>query len=325
MFLSARPDLVLLDLQMPVMDGFAVLAALREAVPTEGFPLVIVITGDNSAATRNRALSGGAKDFISKPFDIDEVRIRVGNLLETHRLQEQLRRQNEGLASDFHNQSIELEDSRIETVERLALVGGLRDDVTGKHNVRVALMAAAIAAEIGTPETALLLGRVAALHDIGKVGIPDSILLKAGPLTAPEWVVMKTHTTIGAQILSAGTSEFMILAEQVAGCHHERWDGRGYPNGLRGTQIPLAARIVAIADVFDALSSARPYRPAFSIEESFNEIERGSGTHFDPSLVKVFRSGAGLGALRERGGSLNQIRRPAIPMQGNRNLRQAQA
>jgi len=315
MFLSVRPDLILLDLQMPVMDGFAVLAALKAAVGAEQFPLVIVITGDNSAATRNRALSGGAKDFIAKPFDADEVRLRVTNLLETHQLQEALRRQNEGLASDFHDQSIELEEARIETVERLALVGGLRDDVTGKHNQRVARMAGAIAAEIGTPESAALLARVAALHDIGKVGIPDSVLLKAGPLTADEWVIMKTHTTIGAQILSSGRSEFMILAEQVAGCHHERWDGKGYPKGLRGTQIPLAARIVAVVDVFDALGSARPYRPAYSVDESFNEIERGSGTHFDPALVKVFRSGIGLTSLKERGGSASNITMPGIPQQ----------
>jgi putative two-component system response regulator len=300
MFLSGHPDLLLLDLQMPAMDGFAVLEALKAAVPPESFPLVIVITGDRSAATRNRALSGGAKDFIAKPFDADEVRLRVANLLETHKLQETLRRQNEGLASDFYNQALELEEARIDTVERLALVGGLRDDVTGKHNLRVARMAGEIAVEIGTPESAALLGRVAALHDIGKVGIPDSILLKAGPLTAEEWVIMKTHTTLGAQIVSSGRSEFMLLAEQVAGCHHERWDGKGYPNGLRATQIPLAARIVAIADVFDALGSDRPYRPAFTVQESFTEIERGSGTHFDPSLVKVFRTTVGMRSLRKR-------------------------
>jgi putative two-component system response regulator len=152
-------------------------------------------------------------------------------------------------------------------------------------------MACAIAEAIG-PRTgsAELLGRVAALHDVGKIGIPDCILLKAGPLTPCEWDTMKTHTTIGARILSSGRSEFMHLAQEIAQSHHERWDGTGYPDGLKGTRIPLAARIVSIADVFDALSSDRPYRPAYTVEDSCRAIELGSRTMFDPSLVEVFRS-----------------------------------
>ena len=291
LFLAVDPDLVILDLHMPVMDGFGVLAALRGAIPPETFPSVLMITGDNSLATRQRALSGGAKDFITKPFDLSDVRLRIGNLLETSQLQSALREQNAVLAMTLRNQTAELEEARIESVERLALVAELRDDVTGQHNARVARMACAMAEAIGPRSgSAELLGRVAALHDIGKIGIPDSILLKAGPLAPSEWDTMKTHTTIGARILSSGRSEFMHLAKEIAQSHHERWDGTGYPDGVKGTRIPLAARIVSIADVFDALSSDRPYRPAYTREDSFKAIEQGANTMFDPSLVEVFRS-----------------------------------
>ena len=291
LFLSLNPDLVILDLQMPVMDGFDVIAALKHVVPPESFPSVLVISGDGRAATRNRALLAGAKDFISKPFDIDDVRLRIGNLLETVELQRGQREQNEFLATSLREQALELEESRIESVERLALMAELRDNVSGQHNGRVARVARSIAEVLGPcPESAELLGRVAALHDIGKIGIPDRILLKAGPLTVAEWAVMKTHTSIGARILASGRSEFMHLAEEIARCHHEKWDGSGYPLGLRGTAIPLSARIVAIADVFDALSSDRPYRPAYTIDEASEAIEAGSGTAFDPSLVEAFRS-----------------------------------
>jgi len=287
---AETPDLVILDLHMPVMDGFDVLAALRKALPADSFPSVLMITGDNSAATRQHALAGGAKDFITKPFDLHDVRLRIGNLLETSELQFALREQNAVLATTLRDQTLELEEARIESVERLALMAELRDDITGQHNARVAKMACAMAEAIGPhSSSAQLLGRVAALHDIGKIGIPDCILLKAGPLSVSEWATMKTHTTIGARILSSGRSEFMHLAQEIAQSHHERWDGGGYPDGLKGTRIPLAARIVSVADVFDALSSDRPYRPAYSVEDSLRAIESGSGTLFDPSLVDVFR------------------------------------
>jgi putative two-component system response regulator len=291
LFLSLTPDLLIIGLHMSPMDGFEILAALKRAVAPDCFPLVLVITRDNCAAIRNRALSIGAKDFITKPFDPDDVRLRIGNLLETSELQRGLREQNVVLASSFRDQTLELEEARIETVQRLALAAELRDDFSGQHNVRVACIAEAMAETIGPCSgSARLLGRVATLHDIGKIGIPDRILLKKGPLTAAEREMMKTHTTIGAQMLSAGRSEFMRLAEEIAQSHHERWDGGGYPNGLFGTKIPLAARIVSIADVFDALSSDRPYRPAFTVEQSHEAIELGSGSLFDPTLVAVFRT-----------------------------------
>jgi putative two-component system response regulator len=291
LFLSQNPDLVILDLQMPVMDGFDVIAALKQVVPPESFPSVLVISGDGRATTRKHALLAGAKDFISKPFDVDDVRLRIGNLLETVELQRGQREQNELLANSLRDQAIELEESRIESVERLALMAEFRDNVSGQHNGRVARIARSIAEGIGPcPGAAELLGRVAALHDIGKIGIPDRILLKPGPLTSVEFEVMKTHTSIGARILASGRSEFMHLAEEIARCHHEKWDGSGYPLGLRGTAIPLSARIVAVADVFDALSSDRPYRLAYTIDEAHEAIEAGSGTAFDPSLVEAFRS-----------------------------------
>ena len=305
LFLSLTPDLLVIDLHMPCMDGFEVLAALKKVVAPDLFPSVLMITGDLSAATRNRALSIGAKDFITKPFDSDEVRLRIGNLLETEDLHRALREQNVVLASSFRDQTLELEEARIETVERLARAAELRDDVSGQHNVRVARMAQTMAEAIDPgSNSACLLGRVAALHDIGKIGIPDRILLKAGPLTVAEREMMKTHTTIGAQMLSAGKSEFMRLAEEIARSHHERWDGGGYPNGLHGTNIPLAARIVSIVDVFDALSSDRPYRPAYTVEQSREAIELGSGSLFDPTLVEVFRT------------IVSESRRPAQSMPG---------
>ena len=291
LFLSENPDLLILDLQMPVMDGFDVIEAIKQVVPSQSFPSVLIISADGSATTRKRALLMGAKDFISKPFDVDDVRLRIGNLLETVELQRGQREENDRLASSLRQQATELEESRIESVERLALMAELRDNVSGQHNGRVARIARSIAEVIGPcPDAAELLGRVAALHDIGKIGIPDRILLKPGPLTSTEFEVMKTHTSIGARILASGRSEFMHLAEEIARCHHEKWDGSGYPLGLRGTAIPLSARIVAVADVFDALSSDRPYRLAYTIDEAREAIEKGSGTAFDPSLVEAFRS-----------------------------------
>ena len=291
MCVSFAPDLLIIDLHMPEKDGFAILKALKEAVSPDCFPSVLVISGDNCPATRNRALSIGAKDFISKPFDSDDVRLRVANLLETSELYRTLKEQNVVLASSFRDQTAALEEARIETVERLARAAEVRDDISGRHNIRVARLSQSICEAIGPcPDSALLLGRVAALHDIGKIGIPDRILLKPGPLSVAERELMETHTTIGAQMLSAGTSEFMRLAEEIARSHHERWDGGGYPNGLHGTQIPLAARIVSIADVFDALSSDRPYRPAYTLAQSREAIEMGSGTLFDPTLAAVFCS-----------------------------------
>ncbi|HEY3258350.1 MAG TPA: HD domain-containing phosphohydrolase [Gemmatimonadaceae bacterium] len=316
LFLSLNPDLLILALNKAGMNGFDVLAALKLVVSPERFPSVLVITGDNSAATRKRALSVGAKDFITKPFDSDDVRLRIGNLLETAELHQALREQNAVLASTLRDQTIELEEARIESVVRLALVAELRDDVTGQHNARVARMACAIAEAIGPDsDSAQLLGRVAALHDIGKIGIPDRILLKTGPLSASEWDTMKTHTTIGARILSSGRSEFMHLGMEIAQSHHERWDGGGYPDGLCGTRIPLAARIVTIADVFDALSSDRPYRPAYTVEESCEAIERGSHTLFDPSLVKIFRAVFPVCQLQEeRESGERRVRMPDVPL-----------
>jgi putative two-component system response regulator len=244
-----------------------------------------------SIPTAARAAKNACLDFITKPFDMQDVRLRIANLLETSELQWALRQQNVVLASTLRDQTVELEEARIESVEQLALVAELRDDVTGQHNARVARMSCAIAEAIGPRSgSGQLLGRVAALHDIGKIGIPDCILLKTGPLSPSEWTTMKTHTTIGARILSSGRSEFMHLAKEIARSHHERWDGTGYPDGLKGTRIPLAARIVSIADVFDALSSDRPYRSAYTVEDSCRAIEQGSHTMFDPSLVKVFRT-----------------------------------
>jgi putative two-component system response regulator len=286
---ALQPDLILLDLQMPKPDGFELMEILRPH--TDGPPPVpvLVLTADATQATRQRALAVGASDFLSKPLDPIEVRLRISNLLETRRLQLDLLGQNQELEGRVRARTQDLERARLELLERLALAAEYRDDNTQEHAQRVGRTVALLARALGAPEVDVeVLATAAPLHDIGKIGIPDAILLKRAPLTPEEFSLMKAHTTIGAQILSG--SEFAILntAERIARCHHERWDGGGYPNGLAGEEIPLAGRLVALADVFDALAHQRPYKDAWPIDRALAEIEAGAGTHFDPEVVHAF-------------------------------------
>jgi putative two-component system response regulator len=286
---TLRPDLILLDLQMPKPDGFELMEILRPQ--THGPPAVpvLVLTADATQPTRQRALTVGASDFLSKPLDPTEVRLRISNLLETRRLQLDLLGQNQELEGRVRARTQDLERARLELLERLALAAEYRDDNTQEHAQRVGRTVALLARALGVPEADVeVLATAAPLHDIGKIGIPDAILLKRAPLTPEEFTLMRAHTTIGAQILSG--SEFAILntAERVARCHHERWDGGGYPDGLAGEEIPLAGRLVALADVFDALAHQRPYKDAWPIERTLAEIEAGAGTHFDPDVVRAF-------------------------------------
>jgi putative two-component system response regulator len=286
---TLQPDLILLDLQMPKPDGFELMEILQPQ--TDGPPPVpvLVLTADATQATRQRALTAGASDFLSKPLDPVEMRLRIGNLLETRRLQLDLLGQNQELEARVGARTQDLERARLELLERLALAAEYRDDNTQEHAQRVGRTVALLARALGTAEADVeVLASAAPLHDIGKIGIPDAILLKRAPLTEEEFGLMKAHTTIGAQILSG--SEFAILdtAERIARCHHERWDGAGYPDGLAGDGIPLAGRLVALADVFDALAHQRPYKEAWPIERVLAEIEAGAGTHFDPEVVRAF-------------------------------------
>jgi len=282
-----KPDLVLLDVHMSGKDGFAVLEEIVAKGGPDKVP-VLMITADDSAEVKRRALALGAKDFVGKPFDSAEVLLRIRNLLETHFLYQKLRSQNSELELKVAERTKELEQSQLEVLERLAAAVEFRDDDTGNHTKRVAMVSAMLAEAIGLdPTTVELIRRAAPLHDIGKVGIPDHILLKAGPLTAEEFETMKAHTIIGSRMLSKGRSELVRFSQRIARSHHEWWDGSGYPDRVSGQSIPLEARIVAAADFLDALTHERPYRPAWGMDETLAEIKRRAGSHFDPTIANA--------------------------------------
>jgi putative two-component system response regulator len=287
MYVEQRPDLILLDLHMPHLDGLQVMDALNDIIEATYLP-ILMLTGDVTEEAKSRALSRGAKDFLNKPFTSDEVLLRIGTLLETRFLYLEIQSQNQILEAKVRERTRELEGAQIEIMERLALAAEFRDDNTGHHTARVGQMASLIAKTIGLPESQVtLIRRAAPLHDVGKIGVPDSILLKLGKLTTDEFDVVKTHTAIGARILSGSRFPILRLAEEIAFSHHERWDGSGYA-GIPAESIPLAGRIVAVADVFDALIQQRPYKEAWPVDQAIAEIERQRGRHFDPGLVDAF-------------------------------------
>ena len=287
LYVEFRPDLILLDLHMPHMDGLAVMEELNQIAESTYLP-ILILTGDVSQEARRDALSRGAKDFLNKPFSSDEVLLRIGTLLETRFLYLQIQTQNQVLEAKVRERTRELEAAQLEIIERLAKAAEFRDDNTGRHTERVGQMAALLATEIGLPESEVsLIRRAAPLHDVGKIGIPDSILLKLGKLTPSEFELVKTHTSIGARILSGSRFPILRTAEEIAFSHHERWDGSGYA-GLSADAIPLSGRIVAVADVFDALTQKRPYKEAWSVDEAIAEIKRQRGRQFDPDLVEAF-------------------------------------
>ena len=283
------PDLIVLDLHMPRMDGFQLLSAFRVGMEgTEYFPIV-VFTADVSSKTRTRALELGASDFLTKPGEATEIVLRVRNLLETRLLHRKLREHNKELDFLVRERTIELEDARLDALERLAMAAEFRDDDTGQHARRVGWLSAEIANRLETREIEPDAIELAApLHDIGKIGIPDVVLLKPGKLSPEEFEVIKTHTTIGAKILGGSNSQVLKLAAAIALTHHEKWNGSGYPLGLAGEQIPLPGRIVAIADVFDALTHERPYKRAWTQAAAIDQIVSLSGSEFDPGVVEAF-------------------------------------
>jgi putative two-component system response regulator len=279
-FTEFDPDLVLLDLHMPGKDGFEVLRDLQPAMAA-GYLPVLMLTGDLSPEAKRQALALGAKDFLWKPFDTAEVVLRIQNLLETRFLYL-------SLETRVRERTSDLEHSQIEILERLARAAEIRDDDTGRHTQRVGELSARIAREAGLSTTTVeLVRRAAPLHDVGKIGIPDDILRKPGKLTRTEMAIMRTHTTIGAEILSGGQSELVSMAERIALSHHEWWNGEGYPHNTSGMDIPIEARIVGLADFIDALSHKRPYREAWPMEKVVEEVKTRSGTHFDPQLVEL--------------------------------------
>jgi putative two-component system response regulator len=287
---AAQPfDIVLLDLNMPQLDGFQVMEQLRAMEPDSYVP-ILVLTAQSDPATRLRALQSGARDFIGKPFDRLEVLTRIRNMLEVRLLHNQVRDQNRMLEEKVRERTKELTTTRLEVIRRLGRAAEYRDNETGLHIIRMSQYAACLgqAAGLSEQECETLLN-ASPMHDIGKIGIPDRILLKPGKFEPHEWEIMKTHAAIGAEILSGHPSELMDMARTIALTHHEKWDGSGYPNSLSGEAIPLVGRIVALCDVFDALTSVRPYKRAWSVEDSLRYITDNSGMHFDPDLVQCFQ------------------------------------
>jgi putative two-component system response regulator len=281
-------DVVLLDYNMPVMSGLEVLSALSEKSRREQIP-VMMVTAQGDRDTRLMTLNAGAKDFLSKPLDLAELSVRVHNLLETRSLHLELRRQNQRLEETVLKRTQELHSTRLEVIRRLARAAEFRDNETGIHVQRMSLYTEAIARQMGLAAHELdLLLNASPMHDLGKIGISDLILLKPGKLTPEEFATMQEHTSIGATILQGHDSELLRAAHEIALYHHERWDGAGYPHGLAGEAIPLYARIAAVADVFDALTMVRPYKWAWSTDDARREVVRLSGTHFDPAVVAAF-------------------------------------
>lgn len=295
-FAEFEPDILLLDLQMPGLTGFEVMVQMRDLIPASTYLPILVLTANDLPLIKQQALIYGAKDFLTKPFDVTEVLLRIKNLLETRFLHLQLQNQNHVLEDKVQERTRNLEEARMEVLQRLSLAAEFRDDQTGQHTQRVGGTSALLARALGMSDEEVQLVRWAAtLHDVGKIGIADGILLKQGKLDPDEFRIMTTHTKIGGRILSGSQSPLLQMAEQIALTHHECWDGRGYPDGLQGKSIPLVGRVVSVADVFDALTHCRPYKKAWPTNEAADEIERLSGSKFDPALagefLKLFREG----------------------------------
>lgn len=303
-------DAIVTDVTMPKRDGFDLLRTLQSTDSTSDIP-VIILTGLGDIALKRRALELGAVDLLNKPIVAEDLIARLGSVLRLKSYQDELAAHNEILSLKVRERTRELEQSRVEIIWRLAKAGEYRDEQTGNHVVRVGRYCRALAEQLGLSreftETIFL---TSPLHDIGKIGISDTVLLKEGPLTPAEWTTMQRHCEIGHEILQKdpiGLTEslrepgdqsatieppvanpFLKQAATIALTHHEKWGGGGYPNGLQGEQIPLEARIVAIADVYDALSNARPYKPAFSEEKVRSIMSEEAVAHFDPEVYEAF-------------------------------------
>ena len=282
------PDIILLDFNMPHLNGFQVMEELK-TVETENYLPILMITEEESPQIRLKALESGAKDFLNKPYERVEVLLRIHNMLEVRMLQNEVRDQNKMLEAKVKKRTRELYDTRLDVIHRLARAAEFRDQETGMHIIRMSKYCEALAKEIGMSDLQReLLLAASPLHDIGKIAIPDSILLKPGKLDPQEWELMKTHTTVGSELLSGSRSAFMKTAAHIALTHHEKWNGAGYPQGLKENQIPLVGRICGLCDVFDALTSSRPYKEAWSFEEAVEEIKKEKAKHFDPALLESF-------------------------------------
>ena len=287
--IEREPDLVMVDLHMPGADGFEVMSRLLPWTTSTSPVPILMLTGDISPETRRRALAGGARDFVNKPFDADEVRLRVTNLLRTRRLERDLRGHAELLEETVRDRTLALEHSRRELLERLATVAEYRDDDTGDHPQRVGRTAGLLAEQLGLPQSQVdLIVLATPLHDLGKIAIPDAILLKREPLAPEERAALRRHVLAGAKLLGGSASPLIQLAESIVMTHHEHWDGSGYPSGLAGERIPIEGRIVAVADCFDTLTHSRRDGDAWPVERAVAEIWAQSRRRFDPAVVEAF-------------------------------------
>lgn len=278
---NSPPDLILMDVIMPRMDGFEVCRKLKSSFSTKNIPIIFV-TSKEEEIDEKKGFELGAVDYISKPVQPFILLERVKTHLSLHN-------QKKHLVLLVKEQTEEILTTRLKIIHRLAKAGEYKDNQTGKHVIRMSKYCHLIGESIGmSKDEADLLLNVASLHDIGKIGIPDKILLKPGKLDADEWIIMKSHTQIGAEIIGEDNSDILREARICALTHHEKWDGSGYPKGLKGENIPLYGRIAALADVFDALTSDRPYKNAWSVQDALKLIRTSKNSHFDPYLTDIF-------------------------------------
>ena len=276
-----KPDLVLLDIMMPEMDGFEVCTRLKSQPLTKNIP-VIFLTAKITVQDEIKGLELGAVDYITKPLSPPVLRMRIKTQLALYD-------QNQALEEKVNIRTKELQDTRLQVIQRLGRAAEFKDNETGLHIIRMSNYSQILALAIGlSKEEGELILNAAPMHDVGKIGIPDNILLKPGKLTASEWEIMQQHPQMGADIIRLDDSELLSAAKTIALSHHEKWNGCGYPAGLKGEQIHLYARIVAVADVFDALTSERPYKKAWAVEETLNLLQSESGKHFEPKLISSF-------------------------------------
>ncbi len=276
-----KPDIILLDIMMPGVDGYEVCRRLKADPSTANIPIIFV-TAKTEIKDEQTGFELGAVDYITKPISVPIVLARVRTQLALYNQQREL----EVLVKQ---RTKELDDTRLEVIQRLGCAAEYKDNETGLHVIRMSWYSKFLAEQIQANEDWVeLLYNAAPMHDIGKIAIPDRVLLKPGKLDQEEWTIMQTHVSCGVEILGEHNSDLMIMAREIAQYHHEKFDGNGYPNGISGENIPLSARIVAIADVFDALTSVRPYKEAWPVEKAVALLEEEAGKHFDPALVPEF-------------------------------------
>lgn len=289
MLLEINPDTVLLDMHMPGMDGLQVLKIIREQTEADSYLPVLMLSADVTSEMKQQGLQAGVNDFVTKPFDRSEVLLRIQNLLKTRQLHIQIQQHKITLEERVRERTEELQKAQHEILQLLGRAAEYRDDMTGQHTLRVGRLSGLIASYLGfSKEYVDMICMAAPLHDIGKIGIPDNVLLKPGKFEPSEYERMKTHTLIGADILDGSSFAVLKMAGVIARWHHEKWDGSGYPDGLKGEEIPIEARIVAIADFYDALTHERPYKKAWTSQETIDEIQKQRGIHFDPRIVDAF-------------------------------------